>query len=343
MMRRSLWISLLLPTCLLFGCAREARKSISPELENKIVFLCSEGICTINSDGSDRTVIVSAEDGGPFSDVQWSPDKRRIGFTGHFNGRTQISLVDSEGSNRKVLSLPYNMQFRGWSCSGKYILGKRLDILDGGQYYVMTTKGKIIARLVGSHPTFGGSDKLIYAGSHGGAMYKGSDIFVYDLHSGDKQSVTDTHRKEFAEFYPEISNDGTMITYLRYTHPREVELWIMHSDGTGKRRLAISGKDFADSRVKKFGFSPNGDMIMFISSDGQIGQIYIINADGKKLRPITDRIVNAVAGASWSPDGKQIVFTSDKDGNAELYVVNIDGTGPRRLTNNSTMDCCPDW
>jgi Tol biopolymer transport system component len=342
-MRKLAWIASVVLFLCSFRCTSDHRKPIPEELRNRIVYLCSEGICTINSDGSNRTIIVSAEDGGPFSDVRWSPDKRRIGFTENADGRKSIFLADSKGSHRRVVSSPHSLQFLGWSSSGKYILCKYLNVLDGSSFAVMTARGRIVARLEGYHPTFGGSDKLVYASSHGGAVYKGSDIFAYDLDSGDKQILTDKRREEFAVFYPEISEDGTMITYLRYAYPREVELWIMHSDGTGKRRLAISGKDFGGSRVREFGFSPNGDMIMFISSDDQIGQIYIINVDGTELRPITDRIVNAAAGASWSVDGKQIAFTSTKDGNDELYIINVDGTGLRRLTNNATMDCCPDW
>ncbi|MGB7061519.1 MAG: translocation protein TolB, partial [Candidatus Zixiibacteriota bacterium] len=65
--------------------------------------------------------------------------------------------------------------------------------------------------------------------------------------------------------------------------------------------------------------------------------------DGTELQSITSDIVNSRGGASWSPEGDRIAFTSSKDSNDELYVVNIDGTGLRRLTENTTMDCCPDW
>lgn len=337
------WIILLLLSFVSFECELERKKSIRADLKNKIVFLCSDGICTINSDGTDLKVIVPTAEGGPFSDVRWSPDKRRIGFTGHVDGQKRIFLADSEGSHKRVISSPHNLQFLGWSSSGKYILCNHLNILDGGLFEVTTTRGKRIARLGGSHPTVGGSDKLVYASSYGGAVYKGTDIFVYDLDSGQKQSVTDTRRKEFAIFYPQISEDGTMITYLRYAHPREVELWVMHSDGSGKKKLATSGKDFSGNGVKKFSFSPAGDKIMFVSTEGIAGKLYIINTDGTELRAITDRIVKATAGASWCPDGSQIVFTSGMDGNDELYVTYVDGTGLSRLTNNSTMDCCPDW
>jgi Tol biopolymer transport system component len=342
-MKKIVWIASVVLFLCLFRCTSDQGKPIPEELRNRIVYLCSEGICTINSDGSDRRIIVSIEDGGPFSDVRWSPDKRRIGFTGHFNGRKSIFLIDSEGLNRKVLSLPHNLQFQGWSSSGKYIFCRNLDVYDAGPFAVMTTKGKVIARLNGSYPTCGGSDEIVYVGPYGGPIAISSDIFISDLKSHQERNLTNIRGKEFAFFNPEISSDGTMIAYLRYAHPREVELWIMHSDGSGKMRLAISGNDFAGSAVTEFGFSPNGNMIMFISSDGQIGQVYIINSDGTKLRPITDRIVNAAAGASWSTDGKRIVFTSAKDGNDELYIINVDGTGLKRLTNNTTMDCCPDW
>ena len=124
--------------------------------------------------------------------------------------------------------------------------------------------------------------------------------------------------------------------------PSEDALWIMNSDGSGKKKLAIKGKHYQTMTWGILNFSPAGDKIMYLSSEGDRSQIYIINTDGAELKAITDKIAKATGGADWSPDGKRIVFTSNKDGNDELYIINVDGTGLKSLTNNETPDCCPD-
>jgi len=340
---------------------KETGKSVAPpELKYKIVYVSEEGICTINPDATERKVIVPLDKNNSFSTPRWSPDKRKIAFTGRVEGNARIMLVNSDGSHRKVIGLPegvkkrpkrgepyvvrvkYDLEFLGWSSSGKYLLYKYGPILDASLFGVISTKGKVVAQLGGSYPSFGGKDYLVYVGYYGSVITLGADIFSYDLKTKKKQNLTNTNGNRPTSYYPVLSPDGMMIVFQYYS-PSENELWVMNYDGSGKKKLAIPGKDFQGVALRSLSFSPDGEKIMFVPDEGNRSQIYIINPDGTGLRAITDKIVLGTGGASWSPDGKRIVFTSDKDGNYELYIANIDGTGLKRLTNNSIMDCCPDW
>jgi len=350
--------------CLTFTflkCGPEGKKSIPAELANKIVFLCSEGICTINVDGTDLKVIVPSEDGGPFSDVRWSPDKRRIGFTGQIEGQQRIFLADSDGSHRKILSLPkkslripeqkYDLDFAGWSPSGKYVLYRYHEFIGNVHYGIMTVKGKVVTTLGSRRPSFGGADNVVYvAHYHASKITVGADIFMYNINTKEKRNLTNTGGQRPIGFYPFLSPDGKRVAFTYYgvsqdESKRELvyELWIMHSDGSGKMKLASREKDFQGRWLTSVKFSPDAQKIMFIHDEEDKSRIYVIDTDGTGLQAITDKIVKASGGASWSPDGEQIVFTSDKDGNDELYIVNVNGSGLRRLTENSTMDCCADW
>jgi Tol biopolymer transport system component len=363
MNRKSLGIILFLLFYSSFQCERGTYKSIPPELKDKIVFLCSGSICTINSDGTDLKVILPSERNGPFSNPQWSPDKRRIACNGQTESkRGRIVLFDADGSDEKVIDLPgrkknfisslfrrreewtqYNLRFLGWSSSGKYIAydqpGYRLD---GASFGLMTTKGKPIASFVGDHPSFGQNDILVYQGSLGGPSLEELGIIRYDLESKRVVNLTDRRIGRFTTYAPFISPNGKMIAF-KLQGPVENELWIMHSDGSNKKKLIVMGKDYQIKGFVFLRFSPDGNRIMLIPRGGYRSQIFIINSDGTGLRAITDNIVEETKSASWSPDGKRIVFTSDKDGNDELYLVNVNGTGLMRLTNNSSEDCCPDW
>ena len=66
-------------------------------------------------------------------------------------------------------------------------------------------------------------------------------------------------------------------------------------------------------------------------------EIYMAEADGSRLRQVTDNnAYDAEATVCWQT-GK-IVFTSDRDGDFELYTMDPDGTNVRRITNTLGYD-----
>jgi Tol biopolymer transport system component len=343
-------IGLLLVFIAFMGCEKGAPP---PELKDKIVYLCGEDICVINPDGTDPKVIVPSEKGGPFSNPQWSPDKREIAFTGRVEGYARVMLVDSDGSHKKVIGLPedsrrkpnrgepyvvlngYDFEFLEWSPSGKYVLYKFGPVIDATRSGAISIKGKVVPDLLGLSPKLWGRDLLLH-------VPRGQDIYIWDLRTKQKRNLTNTEADSLFFFHPVLSPNGKMIAF-QSIGPSENALWIMNCDGSEKRKLAIVGKDFQGKALGTLSFSPDAKKIMFISDAGNASQAYVINTDGTGLKGITDRIVLGTGGADWSPDGKRIVFISNKDGNNELYTINADGTGLRRLTNNSIVDCCPDW
>jgi Tol biopolymer transport system component len=85
--------------------------------------------------------------------------------------------------------------------------------------------------------------------------------------------------------------------------------------------------------------------------------LYVINADGTRLRRLTRNAAfgpGPSADSVWSPDGRKLVFVKRvKRGGApcrpvgrcdnEIYVMNADGTDQRRLTRNAVTDGSPVW
>jgi Tol biopolymer transport system component len=351
---RLVFLSLLL----LIFLGWEGRASPSG-LKNKILFLSEQGICTINPDGTDPKLIVplKPEERSLNPNPKWSPDKQRVAFTALVRGHDRIILVDQDGSNRKVLSLPettrvdqgtgkvdstswqYELDFRGWSTSGKYLVYLYGHVLDQSIFGVISTEGEIVGQAGGSLPCFGGKDHLVYR-----QWYRngGTDIFSGDLGKKEKRNLTNTNGETLVEFYPSQSPDGKMIVFQSST-PANKELWIMRSDGSGKKKLIGSEQHFPSVAWEGLEFSPDGRKIMFLPNEGSSSQIYTINRDGTGLKAITDKIVKASGRVSWSPDGKRIVFVSDKDGDDQLYIINSDGTGLTRLTRNTTKNLYPDW
>jgi TolB protein len=89
-------------------------------------------------------------------------------------------------------------------------------------------------------------------------------------------------------------------------------------------------------------FSPDGRRIAFGSSRAGDFDLYVMDADGGDVRPLT-RGRGLDMRPAWSPDGRRIAFTSNRDGNYEIYLVNADGSGLRRVTEHPERDDYPAW
>jgi Tol biopolymer transport system component len=80
--------------------------------------------------------------------------------------------------------------------------------------------------------------------------------------------------------------------------------------------------------------SPDGRSIAFQSNRTGNWEIYVMNADGKGLKQLTQN--NAADNSPcWSPDGRKLLFVSERDGkeyNSEIYMMNEDGSQQKRLT-----------
>ena len=93
-------------------------------------------------------------------------------------------------------------------------------------------------------------------------------------------------------------------------------------------------------------WSPDGKRIAFVSSRWGDPHIFVMNADGSKVRRITDRgTYNQTP--DWSPRGDLIAFTARDERNVfDIFTVNPDTKEIRRLTqdqgNNEEPSFSPD-
>ena len=94
-----------------------------------------------------------------------------------------------------------------------------------------------------------------------------------------------------------------------------------------------------------------GAQITFMSDRDGNWEIYVMDADGKNQRRVTNN-PGEDRWPSWSPDGKRIAFESDRDGHvhpihgsptSEIYVIDADGGNLQNLTNSPYNDREPSW
>ena len=131
--------------------------------------------------------------------------------------------------------------------------------------------------------------------------------------------------------------------------------WVINPDGSGLKRITNAAPD--DPRFSAT-WSPDGNQLAFVtyrlfdSSNGQFKSlnVWIMNADGSGLKPITSDPKRTFYDVTWSPDGHKFAATcalveiSKQAGvsysSANVCIVNADGSGVvpvTRLTNNQTV------
>jgi Tol biopolymer transport system component len=119
---------------------------------------------------------------------------------------------------------------------------------------------------------------------------------------------------------------------------RRYALFVMEADGGNTRRLTGPGADAGPGD-----WSPDGRRLLFTRwSLGQNGDVWVMDADGGEQRRLTRSPADDF-DPTWSPDGRRVLFTSDRRGNKDVYVMDSDGSHVARLTTSAAEDWATDW
>lgn len=136
---------------------------------------------------------------------------------------------------------------------------------------------------------------------------------VWDLYikcpNGTNRQLTDSSGID--ESNPDWSPNGAQIAYearegpRTETETRQVDLWVINADGTGRRRL-LSAPETSERHPR---WSPDGGRIAFISYEYKSGygkgRLKVLDVASGAL---TDLVDGAAGPAAWSPDGSTLMF-----------------------------------
>ena len=133
-----------------------------------------------------------------------------------------------------------------------------------------------------------------------------------------------------------VARRGDRLAFNRWYN--DADVYRVATDGTSApvRFLSSTREDYGAEA------SPDGRRVAFVSDRSGRSRVWVCDADGSNLAPLSDLGVSHEGTVSWSPDSQRLVFTSDEGGPPQVYVADVRGGEPRRLTTGATT-ACPQW
>ena len=150
------------------------------------------------------------------------------------------------------------------------------------------------------------------------------DLWLADARTGKRikrlvESTTNPNFEELRLLYSQssFSNDGRSLAFTGERQGKDVLYLMDVATASIKKRV-----DLAVDAVWSPVWSPDDRRIAFSGTHGGITDLYIVDADGKNLRQLTNDQY-ADLQPSWSPDGRRIAFATDRGPETNLSVLKL--------------------
>lgn len=276
-----------------------------------------------------------------------APETAKIAFTSTRNGKTEIYIMNPDGS------MPVNVTQHAeaedynpiWSPDGKQILfiSDRDGLFD---LYLMDADGINVRKVFKTKalrrdPTWAPDGKQI---AYAQGEEPNQTIYIAAIDDTSVERLTDG-------FMPNWSPDGNEIAFV-VGGIKHTPLGIF--DLQKRTQKVLLSREV--SWIVNPNWSQRGDKIAFSKIDGRFdpngflwwerSNIYVANRDGTELLQITKDKESICQSPTWSPHGDELIYTDvvrqpGKHISVQLFRTDLSGVNPTQLThegNNSRAD-----
>lgn len=178
-------------------------------------------------------------------------------------------------------------------------------------------------------------NKIVFKTNRSGV----EETYAIDPNNGELFRVNEPWVHALAYSRMSLSPDGSKQAIVKEDSNRVLQIQLRDLTYGGEKQITTLKNISYDPA-----WSPQGNLLAFISKDSGNDEIYTITADGSIISKLTARNNNWDKHPSFSPDGSQIVFFSNRDtGRRQLWIMNADGSNQRPLISNPYEDWDPIW
>jgi Tol biopolymer transport system component len=251
------------------------------------------GICVVTSTSS---YIVTKN--GRNNYVQaWSPDNKQLVFESGEGWKTNVYMINVDGTGEKQVNQTDGAIGGDWSPDGKRIL-----YAEGSSpydYHIVNVDGTNETKLP---PLDNGNSRARWSPD-------GNKLVFWSANGKGIQIST-------------ANIDGTNSVTLTSNGYNSDPAW----SPDGKHIVFSSDRDYVHPPTP---ISP-ADQLMTGTPLQGVYQIYIMDADGSNIRKLTSNGNNF--RPSWSPDGTKIAFERRGENDSQIFIMDADGTNIVQLT-----------